>query len=121
MADGPDVSIVIINWRSADFVRKCLDSIYASTKDISFEVLVVDNASFDGCGEMMRKEFRAVRFIQSRKNLGFARANNLASQHSTGRILLFLNPDTEVVGPALECMVACLESLPDGGVLGPKL
>jgi GT2 family glycosyltransferase len=121
MADGPDLSIVIVNWKSVDFVRRCLESIYASTRDIIFEVLVVDNASFDGCGEMLEKTFRGARFIQSRENLGFARASNLATEHSTGRILLFLNPDTEVVGPSLECMVACLESLPDVGVLGPKL
>jgi GT2 family glycosyltransferase len=116
-----DLTIIIINWKSVDFVRKCLPSIYAHTRRITFEILVLDNASFDGCGEMIRKEFPAVRFIQSQENLGFARGNNLGVEHSTGRMLLFLNPDTEVVGPALECMVACLESVPDAGVVGPKL
>src|SRR5262249_12335433 len=86
-----------------------------------FEILVVDNASFDGCSEMIENEFPAVRFIQSHENLGFARANNLAFKHSTGRILLFLNPDTEVVGPAVASMVASLEAMPDAGVVGAKL
>src|SRR5712692_3541390 len=113
MPDAPAISIIIVNWKSAAFVRKCLASIYANTSGITFEILVVDNASFDGCGEMLRHEFPAVRFIQSRDNLGFER--------STGRMLLFLNPDTEVVGPALECMMACLETVPDVGVVGPKL
>ena len=120
-SDEIALSIIIVNWKSAAFVRKCLASIYVNTKGISFEVLVVDNASFDGCGEMIREQYPAVRFIQSQENLGFARANNLAFAHSTGRNLLFLNPDTELVGPALECMMACLESVPDAGVVGPKL
>src|SRR6266849_1386974 len=108
MPDAPAISIIIVNWKSAAFVRKCLASIYANTSGITSEILVVDNASFDGCGEMIRKEFPAVRFVQSQRNQGFARANNLGFEHSTGRILLFLNPDTEVVGSALELMAACL-------------
>src|SRR5438093_1553246 len=99
----------------------CLESIYATTRGISFEVVVVDNASFDGCEQMIRSEFPLVQFVQSQANLGFARGNNLGFGHSTGRILLFLNPDTEVIGPALARMVACVESVPDVGVVGSKL
>ena len=116
-----DLSIIIVNWNSVDFLYKCLASVYANSKGMSFEVIVIDNASFDGCEEMIQKGFPQVRFIQSQKNLGFARANNLASEEAAGKVLLFLNPDTEVIGPALQCMVACLTSLPDAGVVGPTL
>jgi GT2 family glycosyltransferase len=116
-----DLSIIIINWNSVDFLRKCLASVYAHTKGFGFEVLVVDNASFDGCDDMIREEFPSVRFIQSQENLGFARGNNLGFEHSTGEGLLFLNPDTEVVGAALEDMVVLLKALPDAGAMGPKL
>lgn len=88
---------------------------------MSFEVIVIDNASFDGCEEMIMENFSQVRFIQSQENLGFARGNNLASEHATGEILLFLNPDTEIVRSALQSMVACQESFSDAGVIGPKL
>jgi len=111
----------MINWKSAVFAAQSLRSIYASTEHIRFEVLIVDNASYDGCEEMIRREFPLVRFIQSKENRGFARANNLAFEHSKGRLLLFLNPDTEVLEPALERMMVCLESLPTAGVVGPKL
>jgi GT2 family glycosyltransferase len=121
VAGTPALSIIIVNWKSAAFVRKCLASLYSNTSGVTFEILVVDNASFDGCGEMIRREFPAVRFIQSPKNLGFAQANNLGVEHSTGRILLFLNPDTQVVGPAVVRMAACVESVPDAGVFGLKL
>lgn len=117
----PDLSIVIVNWRSAAFTRKCLETIYANTEGLNFEVLVIDNASFDGCGEMIRNEFLAVKFLQSSKNVGFAEANNLASRHSLGRNLLFLNPDTEVVGSALQTMCSALQGAPDAGAVGCKL
>jgi hypothetical protein len=116
-----DLSIIIVNWHSMAFVKKCLSTIYANTKKLRFEVIVVDNASYDGCGAMIEAEFPAVRFIQSGENLGFARANNLGFQQSCGRNLLFLNPDTEVVGTAIERLVEFLDSAPQAGVIGAKL
>lgn len=116
-----DLSILIVNWNSRDFLRKCLASIFAETRGLSFEVIVVDNASFDGAAEMVAAEFSKVRFIQSKANLGFARANNLAFEHSNGRVALLLNPDTEVIGDALAKMLHAVESLPDAGIVSCKL
>ena len=116
-----DLSIIIINWNSADYLRKCLASICAQTTDIEFEVIVVDSGSFDGCGELIAREFPQVRFIQSKDNLGFAKANNLAARHATGRILVFLNPDTELLGPALSRLFEAAVRLPKAGALGARL
>lgn len=121
MAEDPTLSIIIVNWKSVDFTRKCLKSVYTHARDMSVEILVIDNASFDGCSEMIPIEFPAVRFIQSQENLGFACANNVAFEHSKGEILLFLNPDTEIVGTALQDMMTCVASRQDVGVVGPKL
>jgi GT2 family glycosyltransferase len=115
-----DLSIVIINWNSAAFVRTCLQSVYAGTR-CDFEVIVVDNASFDECGEIIRREFPEVRFIGSTVNLGFAKANNLGAREAKGRNLLFLNPDTEVMGDALCRMASFLDARPDAGIVGCKL
>jgi GT2 family glycosyltransferase len=116
-----DLSIIIINWNSAGFVRKCLQSVYAGTVGCTFEVIVVDNASFDKCGEIVRNEFPPARFIQSTVNLGFAKANNLGAREAKGRNLLFLNPDTEVIGDALLSMVLFLDARPDAGLVGCRL
>lgn len=121
MSDSPYLSIIIVNWHSVDVLRDCLKSLYVHTKDVSLEVLVIDNASFDGSEKMIEGEFPAVHFIQSKYNIGFARANNLAFTYSKGSVLLFLNPDTEVVGAAIKQMVACLESSVNAGAVGPKL
>ena len=116
-----DLSIVVINWSSVEFLRKCLASVFANTPRLKFEAIVVDNASFDGCGEMVESEFPGVIFIQSHQNLGFSGANNLGFTRSKGRNILFLNPDTEVIGPAVEAMSLWLDSQGDAGAVGVKL
>lgn len=116
-----DLSIIIVNWNSKEYVRKCLLSIINETEEIEYEVIVVDNASFDGCEDMVTKEFSNITFIQSEENIGFARANNLGYEHSSGRSLLFLNPDTEILHHAINIMKTHLETLPDAGAIGCRL
>jgi N-acetylglucosaminyl-diphospho-decaprenol L-rhamnosyltransferase len=120
-ATVPDISIIVINWNSRAFVDKCLASIDANAGDLSLEVLVVDNASFDGCQEMVQSRYPHVRFIQCQQNLGFAKANNLAFTRSSGRTIFFLNPDTEIQGPALQQLLAGLEANKDAGMVGAHL
>ena len=116
-----DLSILIVNWSSANYLGACLDSVYRQVKGIEFEVLVVDNASYDGSAELMRTRFPRATFIQSEKNLGFIGGNNFLYRHSRGRNLLLLNPDTEVPGDAIQRMMAHLESLPQAGAIGARL
>lgn len=116
-----DVSIIIVNWNSREFLAQCLRTIFATPRDLEIEVIVIDNASYDGSEQLVREGFPTVRFIQGEKNLGFARANNVAARLATARNLLFLNPDTEIVGPAIERMVRFLETSPNVGAVGCKL
>jgi N-acetylglucosaminyl-diphospho-decaprenol L-rhamnosyltransferase len=119
--NSPDLSIIIINWKSHGFVRQCLAALFDNETTLTYEVLVVDNASFDGIAEMLASEFPQVTFIQCEHNLGFAGANNLAFGCSRGRNILFLNPDTEVMGNAIQTLVSALELLPDAGMVGARL
>jgi GT2 family glycosyltransferase len=121
MADQLDLSIIIINWNSVAFLRKCLATVRDNAAGLRYEVIVVDNSSYDGSAEMMRNEFPDYRFIQSQENQGFSRANNLGFRHSSGRHVLFLNPDTEIAGAALQKMVQVLDSAPDAGIAGAHL
>lgn len=116
-----ELSIIIINWNSQNFVRACLASIREHAAALEHEVIVVDNASYDGCEQMVKSEFPQVTFIQSDRNLGFAQANNLAFAHSRGRIVLFLNPDTEIHAAALQKLVAALHSIPTAGMVGAHI
>jgi len=121
MPSALPLSIIIVNWNSKDYLRKCLQSIYANAREISFEVVVVDGASYDGCGEMLALEFPEVKFVQSERNVGFARANNLGFGQSRGDYVLFLNPDTEIVGEAINTLHTFLRETRDAGIVGAKL
>ena len=102
-----DISVIIVNWNSAEYTRRCISSIRENTQGISYEIIVVDNASTDDSVECLRS-IGGIRFIRSESNLGFAQANNLGAGMSSGMVILFLNPDTELVGPAINRMFKAL-------------
>ena len=104
-----------------DYLRGCLTSIYATTREVSFETIIVDNASPAGDVGVLKEEFPQIALVRSAKNLGFAGANNLGFKHSTGEYVLFLNPDTKLIGPTIEIMLKHIRALPDAGVVGCKL
>lgn len=116
-----DLSIIIINWHSKDYLRDCLKSLEHGAGGLDYEVLVIDNASHDGCGEMLAAEFSTVTFIQSDRNLGFSGGNNCAARRARGEFLLFLNPDTVVEDRALARLVEALRRRPDAGAVGARL
>lgn len=116
-----DLSIIIVNWNSKDYLQKCLASVLSWTTGVNFEIVVIDSASFDGADEMLKHCYPQVRFMQSDRNLGFARANNMAFRESTGRHILFLNPDTELIGPDINILFDSIQLLPKAGAIGCKL
>lgn len=117
-----DISIVIVNWNVRELLRKALQSIKDNPpKKYSYEVIVTDNASHDHSVEMVRQDFPWVKLVPSAKNLGFAAGNNAGFKLATGRIILCLNPDTEMHPGTLDFMVEKFDLEPQLGALGVKL
>jgi GT2 family glycosyltransferase len=116
-----DLSIILVNWNAVDYLLECLASIYDNTRGIEFEIIVVDNASPQGGIEIIGERYPAVRMIKSPTNVGFAKANNIGFEHSTGSYVLFLNPDTVVLGGALAILLENIMALPDTGIVGCKM
>ncbi len=116
-----DVSILIVNWNTCEYLRECLQSIRDTVKGLEYEVIVVDNASRDGSADMVSREFPEVRLAASPENLGFAQGNNLALSMSSGEFLLVMNPDAVLLPGTLEILLAFARKHPDAGVLSPKL
>jgi GT2 family glycosyltransferase len=115
------LSILIVNWNSRDHLRRCLATIEATCVELCPQIVVVDGASFDGCGEMLAADFPSVDFVQSRENLGFGGSNNLGFKKVQGEFVLLLNPDTELKPGAVACLLEQFAALPDAGLLGPRL
>jgi GT2 family glycosyltransferase len=116
-----DLSIIIVNWNSVKYLRECLESVLAERRGMDFEIIVVDNASYDGSDQIVSAEFPGVKYIQHTENSGFAVANNLGFKSSSGRNLLFLNPDTLIIGSAIRDMHEFLDGRPDAGAVGCRL
>lgn len=120
--DGPPVvSVCVANWNCKDLLRRCLASVIGKPQGVSFEVVVVDNASADGSADMIAGEFPQVRLVRNPANFGFSRANNQAAALARGRFLFFLNNDTELPPYALRSFVKYAEANPTVGMLGPRL
>ena len=115
-----DVSVIIVNYNTKDLTKNCIDSIFEKTSGVTFEVILVDNASTDGSVEAFKKDDR-IRFIESGVNLGFGKANNLGYQCALGNYIFLLNSDTLLLNNAIkefymqmeqqDTMVACMGCL----------
>lgn len=115
------VSIIFVNWNSTGYLRECLSSIDQWSHHVDHEIVVVDNASPNADADVLKEDFEFIKLVKSSENLGFAGANNLGFQHSTGDHVLFLNPDTKLNSPAIGVMADQLELLKDAGVIGCRL
>lgn len=117
----PDLSIIIVSWNVRQLLASCLDSILAGAGTLQLEVIVVDSGSSDGSPDLVTDAYPWVRMLGCRENVGFPKGNNLGMDLASGRHLLFLNPDTVLVGNALQLMVGYLDHHESVGVVGPQL
>lgn len=115
------VSIIIVNYNTRDLLKACLESVYAMTKDVAFEIIVVDNASIDDSEKMIKEEFEEVIFIQSGDNIGFGKANNLGIKQSKGEFTFLLNSDTLLLNNAIKILSDYLILNPKVGICGANL
>jgi GT2 family glycosyltransferase len=112
-----DLTIAIISYNTRDLLLACLKSIQDTTRDVDYELIVVDNASSDGSALAVRAQFPQARVIANQDNGGYANACNQAVVIGTGRHVLFLNSDTVMRARTLCTMVTCLDTQPDVGAV----
>lgn len=110
-----DLSVVILNFNTKDFLRDCLQSLFASelnqaSSPYTWEVIVADNGSRDGSLEMVKDGFPQVKLVNSGRNLGFAKGNNAALPSARGRYVLFLNSDTKMPTGTLTAMLTFMDN-----------
>lgn len=117
----PRVTILVTNWNGKAYLQNCLSSVYEKTRTVSFDVVVVDDASTDDSADMVRALFPQVRLIQNTRNLGFVGANNLGVQSARGAYTLLLNSDTVLLNDAVSILAAYLDRHTDVGICGPML
>ena len=116
-----DLTVIIVNYNVRVFLEQSLDSIFRAGLNLDLEVIVVDNDSVDGSVEMVRTRFPQVTLIANDRNIGFAKANNLAIRQARGRYLFVVNPDTIVQEDTLETLIQFMDEHPNAGMVGCRI
>lgn len=99
---SPEVTVVIVNYRSPKLVADCVTSLRRQRFGFDYEVIVVDNASGDDSVDVLRETVHDVTIVASPDNDGFGAGVNKGIAAARGRYILVLNPDTEFVDTSLE-------------------
>lgn len=117
-----DISIIIVNYKSEEKALSCVESIKASDMaGLSYEIIVVDNASGDEGAETIKEKFSDVILIKSEKNLGMGGGNNSGIKKAKGDYALILNPDIFVNRGAIKKLYDYIKKDKSIGLLAPKL
>lgn len=115
------VSIIIVNYNTKRLLRSCLESVYAGANGTPFEIHVADNNSHDGSVAMLKAEFPRVNIVENQSNLGFSKASNGLIARTAADYILLLNPDTLILGDAIERVVAYMEEHREVGICGCRV
>ena len=118
---APKLSVVIICWNDWKVLEDCLRSIFDCTHKIDFEVIVSDNGSTDGSVDLIHQHFPAVRVVENRANLGFAKANNTGIAAAGGEYILILNPDTVCHEGSFDRWIEFADRHPEAGAFGCRV
>jgi len=116
-----DVSIIILNYNRIDLTLECVQSIVQRTEEVSYEIIVVDNASTLGDVSEINLKWPDVKIIRNPVNTGFAAGNNIGINKATGRYILLLNNDTVLVNNAIQIVHSFLKDNTNVGVATSQL
>lgn len=115
------VSIIIINYNTFKLTSDCIRSVMEMTRSLSYEIILVDNASTECDPQEFLIEFPRVKLVRSQHNSGFAGGNNLGISHSEGEYILLLNSDTVLQEDSISSCISKMEQVPKIGVLGCRM
>lgn len=89
-----NVSIIIVNYNTVQLTLNCISSVIQQTKEIEYEIILVDNASTDESVSQVQNKYPSVNVIANTSNLGFGKANNVGAEYAKGEYIFLLNSDT---------------------------
>ncbi len=120
-----ELSIIIVNFNGDGFIEACLESIRKHLgDDVSFEVIIADNASTDGSAEYLKdfcSSHKGFHLMEMGSNTGFGRASNKGAEFAKGKFLLFLNPDCKITGGDIGSLLKFYKDSDNPGIIGVKI
>lgn len=117
-----DVSIILVNYKTKELTINCIKSIQEKTKDLKYEIILVDNASTDGSVNFFENNYKnKIIFIKNTENLGFGKANNRGIEIAKGKYVFLLNSDTLLINNAIKILFDFMEKTKECGICGGNL
>ncbi len=114
------LSVIIVNYRSGQYLNGCLASLHKYLKNVNFEIIIVNNDEKESL-EGIKKVYPEIKLINHQKNIGFGAGNNLGVREAGGEIILFLNPDTEILAQNIDDILRRFRKDKKIAVVGPRL
>ena len=115
------VSIIFVSYNTEELTLKAIESVVEKTKNITYEIIVVDNNSSDNTVVKITELYPKVILIKNDDNLGFGHANNIGARKATGDYLFLLNTDTVLINNAVYILYEYLNSNKNICAVGPNL
>ncbi|MCU7550351.1 glycosyltransferase family 2 protein [Chitinophagaceae bacterium LB-8] len=115
------LSIIIINYNTFQLTSNCIQSIQEKVQGLSYEIILVDNASKECDPQLFLEKFPHIILVVSHENTGFTGGNNLGLQHAKGDYVLLLNSDTELINNAPKICYDYMLQHPEAGMTTAQL
>lgn len=115
------ISIIILNYNTFDLTCQCIESIYEYTKNVDFEIIIVDNASTMDEPDNFLELFPKIKLVKNTENRGFAGGCNDGIKVAKGDTILLLNSDTKLLNDAISITYDFLNSHPNVGIVTCRL
>lgn len=121
MVNAVYISIITVNYNGIKDTYQMIDSIKKYLSAFPYEIIVIDNASFNDEASLIQTKYPDVLCFRSNQNLGFAGGNNLGMLRAKGKYILLLNNDTYIKDGSLSNLVSFLELNPLVAAVSPKI
>lgn len=118
--EGAEISVIVVSFNTRELTLAALETLIENAGDVSMRTIVWDNNSQDGSADAIAEHFPQVELIRSKENIGFAAANNRASELVDTEWLLLLNPDTETHTNAIKNILDFAKANPKAGIVGGR-
>lgn len=117
------ISVIIVNYNTLELTKNTIQSIIDKTKEVKYEIILVDNDSNDGSKDYFSKDYykTQIKFIKNDENLGFGKANNIGINLAKGKYIFLLNSDTLLINNSLKILFDFMEKNNDVGICGANL
>ncbi len=121
MNKQPLITFVTINYNGLKDTCELIDSLREIVHSVTYEIIVVDNASRQNEAQILQEKYPFITAIRSEKNTGFSGGNNLGIRQAHGKYIFLINNDTYLKNDGIAYLVERLENRKDIGAVGPKI